>query len=217
MQHGANFSQSKKAAIHLLPKISEYSVQAKLLQFPWSSVYYLWQLTGAALHGGMEQEQPRQELQNAESRDNSRINCYFSNIHPCKLLDLRYIVELATKCSLWESRIKEASKGFRPDRSIMPSINKEVSMSASGQRRGSKQNPQLPPFNWILIKCEHANTAKSPSPSKTKGDCLWFQWKHSLALAELKAAGATAVIPAQCSGGKCSSELSLHSHEHPPA
>lgn len=57
---------------------------------PWSSVHYLWQLAGAALHGGMEKEQPGHELQTAESRDNFRINCCFRNTHPCYLLDFRH-------------------------------------------------------------------------------------------------------------------------------
>lgn len=131
----SKFLPVKKAAIYSLPKISEYSVQAKLLRF-LGPQFFLWQLVQATLPGGMEQEQPGQELRNAEPKDNSKISC---NTHPSNLLDLRCIRELATKCSLLGKRIKEASKGFRPGRGIMPSINKEVSTSACRQRQAASK------------------------------------------------------------------------------
>lgn len=32
--------------------------------------------------------------------------------------------------------------------------------------KGRQQHPQPPPFSWILIKCEYANTELNPIPSQ---------------------------------------------------
>lgn len=107
-------------------------------------------------------EQPGHESQTAESRDNSRINCCFSNTHLYNPLDLKGIMELATKRSRL-GKEREASKGFRPARSIVPSHTSDKDVSTR-TKAGSKQNPQLPPFSWILMKCECANIELKPIP-----------------------------------------------------